>query len=1140
MAYIAPIHSASSIRSAVKAQFMKLGEDCLIVGKSNRIEIYALSQDGLILQHSKAIYGKITVLQRLPRNSPPGQTDLLFVGTDRCAYFTLSWDPRAKQLHTERKFIDLNDSSLRLAPNGDRCLIDSSGRFIALEVYEGVVTIIPLTLEPTKKTKAPVIDKLTGELGEPLLARIEELQVRSSTFLHRGHDQIPRMAFLYEDTRGKVKLKLRDLIYTHVTISGDGSYAADLQSVTILSDELEAGASILIPVPQPLGGFLILGESSIKYVDDFRNETISRPLEESTVFVAWEQVDGQRWLLADDYGRLFFLMLLLDSDNAVESWKLDFLGETSHASVLIYLAGGVVFIGSHLGDSQVIRITEGSFEVIQTIANIAPIVDFTVMDLGNRSDIYSHEFSSGQARIVTGSGAFKDGSLRSVRSGVGMEEIGVLADIEHITDLFSCRYACDAPYSDLLLVSFIDESRIFRFCSNGEVEEKDEFLGFNLSESTLLACNIPGSRLLQVTEKSARIADLDSGMVTWEWKSTTRHIITAASANDDFLVLVIGGQKLMCFSLSGREVALSGNKTFEADNQISGLEITASPVNACILCLPQSSEIVILELPSFIFKTKRSLGSPSDTVPRSVIVAEILENRPPTLFVSIADGTIISFSFNTMDFSLSDPSKIVLGSEQPLFKKLPCGDGRFNVFATCDHPTLIYASEGRLIYSAVNADRTSRICSLNTETYPGSVAVATPNELKIALVDQERTTQLHTLPLQATVRKITYSKTEKAFVLGTIKRTIDNGVETVQSQLVLADEIILHSLSTFDLNQEELVESVIRAPFADGEDKIGNIQYKDLFFISTSYLDAEEDDELRGRILIFEVNKSRELAKLAEIPVNGACRVLAIMDENKLVAGLTKQIVVYRINRAPFGAISLEKSASYISSTTPIDLTVTGNIIAVADLMKSLAIVEYKQSEDGKPDTMTEIARHFETLWSTAVAEIAENSYLESDAAGNLIVLTRNTMGVTEEDRRRMQVTSEMCLGELVNRIFPINVRSSAKAAVSPRLLLATAEGSIYIFGVINSGFQDLLIRLQVAMADFITSPGELPFNSYRAFKTNVREAGEPFRFVDGELIERFLSLPPETQKQVVRRLADKTLTVDKLKSIIEELKRIN
>jgi DNA damage-binding protein 1 len=54
-----------------------------------------------------------------------------------------------------------------------------------------------------------------------------------------------------------------------------------------------------------LGGLIVLGETSIKYIDDNANDVITRNLDEATVFVAWEKVDSQRWLLADDYGRKF-------------------------------------------------------------------------------------------------------------------------------------------------------------------------------------------------------------------------------------------------------------------------------------------------------------------------------------------------------------------------------------------------------------------------------------------------------------------------------------------------------------------------------------------------------------------------------------------------------------------------------------------------------------------------------------------------------------------------------------------------------------------------------------------------------------------------------------------------------------------
>ena len=113
--------------------------------------------------------------------------------------------------------------------------------------------------------------------------------------------------------------------------------------------------------------------------------------------------------------------------------------------------------------------------------------------------------------------------------------------------------------------------------------------------------------------------------------------------------------------------------------------------------------------------------------------------------------------------------------------------------------------------------------------------------------------------------------------------------------------------------------------------------------------------------------------------------------------------------------------------------------------MKSVSIVEFKRGTAGEPDTLTEVARHFQTAWSTAIANVDNDTYLESDAEGNLMVLCQNTGGITADDRRRLEVTSEIRLGEMVNRIRRINVPMSTDATVVPRAFMATASLDIYL-----------------------------------------------------------------------------------------------
>lgn len=112
--------------------------------------------------------------------------------------------------------------------------------------------------------------------------------------------------------------------------------------------------------------------------------------------------------------------------------------------------------------------------------------------------------------------------------------------------------------------------------------------------------------------------------------------------------------------------------------------------------------------------------------------------------------------------------------------------------------------------------------------------------------------------------------------------------------------------------------------------------------------------------------------------------------------------------------------------------------------MKSVSIVSYaRPTHPGGVHTLTEIARHFETAWSTAVAYIDEHTWLESDAEGNLMVLRQNVGGITPDDKRILHTISEIRLGEMVNKIQRVEVEESGSAVVLPRAFVGTVRGLI-------------------------------------------------------------------------------------------------
>lgn len=125
--------------------------------------------------------------------------------------------------------------------------------------------------------------------------------------------------------------------------------------------------------------------------------------------------------------------------------------------------------------------------------------------------------------------------------------------------------------------------------------------------------------------------------------------------------------------------------------------------------------------------------------------------------------------------------------------------------------------------------------------------------------------------------------------------------------------------------------------------------------------------------------------------------------------------------------------------------------------------------------------------------------------------------------------------------------------------MFSQVEGSIYLFSLIAPSHQNLLIELQNNLAELtnpphttntsstvsstepsdpeLHNPGNLEFNRFRAFKNQVREMEEPVRFVDGELIERFLELDEQRAEKACRGLG---VGVEEVRELVEGLRRLH
>ena len=187
---------------------------------------------------------------------------------------------------------------------------------------------------------------------------------------------------------------------------------------------------------------------------------------------------------------------------------------------------------------------------------------------------------------------------------------------------------------------------------------------------------------------------------------------------------------------------------------------------------------------------------------------------------------------------------------------------------------------------------------------------------------------------------------------------------------------------------------------------------------------------------------------------------------------------------------------------------------------------------------------------------------------GNLLALRQNRDAITDSAWRRMELIGEFRLGEVVNKIVPVSSRPGPSEAplsagsngseqrqidpvvpragplVTPRAFIATVEGAIYMFATINQAYVNVLLLLQTALSTRVQAPGYMPWAKYRAGQTVVSEKDEPFRFVDGEMLEQgLLALGDgELEKVLVEaglREKKHDVTVEEVRAWADELRRL-
>ncbi len=468
-AYVATSQKPTAVQHAISCSFLDSNDLNLVIARGNRVEIYSTKDSHLTLECELPIYGIISSLTSYKLRQ--SQQDVLLILTERKQFCTLSYDIINKKVITLATG-SLKDKIARDLDHGSRVLIDPDYRMIAMSIYEGSLKMLSINGGGGNSVGS---SHSSHQLQNSFNVRLDILRYIDIQFLY-GCSR-PTLCILYEDNKRYKHIKTY-VIDQHDRELIQGPWSQNYVDAT-------AHKLIAVPSPIS-GVIVIGEKVIAYYNgSNTPSQAVVTDCTQIMSVCVVNDNNSSRFLLSDHRGYLYVLILSTSSSSSssllmgrssqqaavvgVKSIIIDRIGLANIATSLCYLGSGVLFIGSCYGDSQLVRLhapttaanldklssastssantattmvmdgdegntatsSTGGVEILDTLINIGPIMDMCVIAQQQSSSSHTQNQQGvngsggggrGQSKLVTCSGAYKDGSLRVISSGIGIVE----------------------------------------------------------------------------------------------------------------------------------------------------------------------------------------------------------------------------------------------------------------------------------------------------------------------------------------------------------------------------------------------------------------------------------------------------------------------------------------------------------------------------------------------------------------------------------------------------------------------------------------------------------------------------------------------------------------------------------------------
>ncbi|XP_055345998.1 DNA damage-binding protein 1-like [Paramacrobiotus metropolitanus] len=1128
--YVASSEPAGAVTSCACGNFFRPTERNLAVAKKDQLDIMGFASEGVKIiattRTSSAISRILTIHPSWAKN------DLLFV-------LMINYDVLMLELGTDgthRPYIrtvaagSVQDKVGRVTEQSNQVAVDPENRCIALHIYDSLVRIIPL-----KDTAEP------KEI-ESFNMRVEECNIGSIVFLHNAAR--PTLALLHKDLYG-----------THIS-----SYEVDFQEKELKPPKnkhvelknLENDTISLCSVPGTNQGVIACGFNTLTFADvDGVGITAGVKKENRGLGIAYallhDSPTGTKFLVGDLSGALHVIFLKKTPSEksghaqVVECGVIS-LGVLTITSCLAYLDNRVVFVGSRLSDSMIIRLrddpnpeTGNLFDVAETISNIGSITDFSLVRSDNQGT---------QPQMIVCSGMGPGSHARIVRSGIGMQETTSL-DAPTGRQIFALnsQSAAFGPH-DWLVASFLSETKVLRMENEvGEFEDLIDVGAFVLNDSTQLAAKVNGL-IVQVTKKSIRIIVPGELTLKEEWFPSDRsHQITSAAFHNN-QVVAAAFDTLLIVDLASNSTG-SRFKEIKLDDQISAVDIhsfTPGEAAEYIVVATWKMDLVLLSAPEW--KRSATVDLNTDVFARSVMLQEL--DGVDYVIAGLGDGSLQYFVLDKIKGKVNQPKRVSVGT-QPTYLQSFVARGTTNIFVCNDRPSVIHSSGRKLVFSNVNMKHVYAVCQLNSSVYPNNLAIITETGLVVGKMDEIQKLHIRSISLPGTPRRVACQPETGTCGFIVMQNPMEFDVDAAgdsemieepeeppakfgqmpAQKFLVTDQTNYQILATFPLLPDE-------TSMALASGNLGN-DPRTFYIVGTGISKKDEKECTNGRILVFQyVDKT--LSIVCDAKTRGLPTHMEIF-KGKLLVSIGSSLKLMNWNEESQELVTETAMTQFIM---PVFFKTKGDFILVGDLMRSISVWLYRSAEN-KFDM---IASDPFARWPTSAEFIDDDVYALMDDYGNLLFFRRET-DPASGDRSDLTEVAAINFSDTVNLIRKGTLLPDTAVTERPfadgALILGTQAGAIMHILSIDENTYQLLKQLCDKLIRNIIPFGRVNPEKYNTVQRHAGSVVPAYGVINGDLIEMITTMSSEEVHELIVDMKDASnnpVTVEQVTRIVEDLAR--